>query len=133
MHPEDYIAIYQLLARYNHVFDSGDYEGWSKCFTEDGKFQGRAGAFVGRQALAAYAKEAIARGTYRHLTGNIYIEPSPGGAEAVVSSHMIYYTVDDRGPKIELSARQVDRIVKRDGGWLIRERLLTVDAAGRFG
>src|SRR5215211_3132721 len=105
MRPDDYIAIQQLLARYNHTFDSGDDAGWADCFTEDGKFQGRAGVFIGRQALRDYARAAVSRGTYRHLTGNLLIEPDLDPNRATVFSHMIYYTVTQpAGLKIELAA-----------------------------
>lgn len=128
MQADDFIAIQQLLARYNQTFDSGDAESWASCFTPDGSFQGRAGKVTGAQALADYAAAARSRGTYRHMTGNIYIESGSSPDRATVHSHMIYYTLKQQPvPTIELSARQVDQVVKTEKGWRIASRVLTVD------
>ena len=40
----DRLEILDLVARYNHLMDGRDAEGWAECFTPDGVFDGGASA-----------------------------------------------------------------------------------------
>ncbi len=54
---EDKFAIQELIARYSHAIDSGNYDAWVNCFAEDGAFQGsRSGRFVGRAELKKFTE-----------------------------------------------------------------------------
>src|SRR5437870_3522055 len=39
---EDKFVIQELIARYNHAIDFGNYDAWVECFTIDGIFEGTA-------------------------------------------------------------------------------------------
>jgi len=54
---EDKFAIQELVARYNHAIDFGNYEAWVECFTEDGVFDGSAGRFVGKAELQKFTEQ----------------------------------------------------------------------------
>ena len=52
---EDEFAIRELYARYNAYVDTGAWEAWATCFTEDGVFS-PAAETGGRAAIAALGK-----------------------------------------------------------------------------
>jgi 3-phenylpropionate/cinnamic acid dioxygenase small subunit len=47
---EDKFAIQELIARYNHAIDFGNYDAWVECFAEDGVFEGLSVAKRSRRA-----------------------------------------------------------------------------------
>lgn len=124
----DRLAIAELLARYNHAFDSGDADGWADCFTPDGALEGRRGRIEGRDALRQFATEAVGRGTYRHVLGNVVIEDSHVvPRSAIVKSYMIYYEVRAEHMTLIETAIQSDQVVKFEGAWRLRERTIVQD------
>ncbi|HJY81111.1 MAG TPA: nuclear transport factor 2 family protein [Candidatus Binatia bacterium] len=54
---EDKCAIQELVSRYNHAIDFGNYEAWVERFTEGGVFDGSAGRFVGRAELQKFTEQ----------------------------------------------------------------------------
>ena len=78
---EDRFAIQDLYARYNAYWDTGDYEAWSRLFTEDGDFRGT----IGRKAIAQIGPQRDRDGADsawenpQHWTNSMIVE---GGAPA---------------------------------------------------
>ena len=86
---DDYVAIANLMGRYQHLVDEGDEERWPELFTEDGEFHGLPaeltppGGFVGREGLKGVPRLAAAyAGKYRHHVGSLWVEYGANTDEA---------------------------------------------------
>lgn len=58
---EDRMAVLDLCAHYNFLFDSGDAQGWADTFIPEGTFESPSGKFSGRDELARFCKELNAK------------------------------------------------------------------------
>lgn len=125
---EDRLDIHDLLVRFSHTWDEGDAEGWANCFTDDATYESRRGRIVGKQAIKQYAAAATAPQTYRHFVGNILVTPSDTDENAAsVASYLLFYQVGAEGHSFKVTALQRDQLVKSNGEWKIRERIVTAD------
>jgi uncharacterized protein (TIGR02246 family) len=134
---EDRVAVEDVMARYVWAVDSLDPDGYVAVFTEDAVIDSNGTISKGhdeiRQIVTSLikrradnkAKGAPAANLY-HMVSNVRITfPAPG--EAVHQSYWQTVRRDTNGTMIAAAmGRSEDRLVKRNGTWLIRQRTLTV-------
>ena len=136
---EDRMAVEDVMARYVWAVDSLDPEGYVAVFTEDAIIDSNGNISKGREEIRKIVISLIQRrddnkakglqtSNLYHLISNVRIAfPRPG--EALHQSY--WQTVyRDKDGKMTAAAmgRSEDRLVKRNGKWLIQERKLTVFA-----
>jgi uncharacterized protein (TIGR02246 family) len=118
----DDCAIRRTLARYNIAGDRGDLAGLAATFTEDGVLHAPGIHVTGRAAIVARLGQSIAghkAGLTRvqhNLTTSVIEVDGEGSARC--RSYFVVFT--DIGP--DHSGSYYDRLVRRDGEWLIAER-----------
>lgn len=134
---EDRIAVEDVMARYVWAVDSLDPEGYVAVFTEDAVIDSNGSISRGHREIRQIVTSLIQRrdenkakglptANLYHVISNVRITfPKPG--EALHQSY--WQTVRrDRDGKMTAAAmgRSEDRLVKRNGTWLIQSRTLTV-------
>jgi len=134
---EDRIAVEDVMARYVWAVDSLDPDGYVAVFTEDAIIDSNGSVSKGHEAIRKIVTSLMQRrdenkakglptSNLYHVISNVRIRfPKP--EEAVHQSY--WQTVRrDKDGKMTAAAmgRSEDRLVKRDGKWLIRVRTLTV-------
>lgn len=127
----DRIEIGELVARFAHCSDYGDWAGLERLFTDDvvtvidGKPQ-----FVGVAAQVRHAQNSAewTQNQNRHVALNLWIEPD-GEDRARAHYYLLNFVAGTEigAPKIVVSARMTDHVVRRDDGWRIARRELTPD------
>jgi uncharacterized protein (TIGR02246 family) len=126
---EDKFAIQELISRYNHAIDFGNYEAWVDCFTEDGIFEGGAGRFVGRAELQKFTEQfktmRANMPSVRHCVMNTVTDVE--GDSAVSSSYLQLLTTGKEGVKLMFTGRYDDKLAKVSGKWRFKERKVTRD------
>lgn len=134
---EDRIAVEDVMARYVWAVDSLDPEGYVAVFTEDAVIDSNGSISRGHgeirkivTGLTQRRDDNKAKGlpvsNLYHVISNVRITfPKPGEA-----LHRSYWqtVLRDKDGKMTAAAmgRSEDRLVKRNGRWLIQERKLTV-------
>jgi len=134
---EDRMAVEDVMARYIWAVDSLDAEGYVTVFTEDAVIDSNGSISTGNEEIRGIVTNLIkwrddnkAKGLpatrLYHVISNVRITfPKPG--EALHQSYWQTVTRDKDGRMIPAAmGRSWDRLVKRDGQWLIQERKLTV-------
>jgi uncharacterized protein (TIGR02246 family) len=136
---EDRIAVEDVMARYVWAVDSLDPEGYVAVFTEDAIINANGSISKGREEIRKIVTSLIQRrddnkakglptSNLYHMISNVRITfPKPGEA-----LHQSYWqtVIRDKDGKMSAAAmgRSEDRLVKRNGKWLIQGRKLTVFA-----
>jgi uncharacterized protein (TIGR02246 family) len=136
---EDRVAVEDVMARYVWAVDSLDPEGYAAVFTEDAIINANGNISKGREEIRKIVMSLIQRrddnkakglpaSNLYHMISNMRITfPKPGEA-----LHQSYWqtVIRDKDGKMNAAAmgRSEDRLVKRNGKWLIQERKLTVFA-----
>jgi uncharacterized protein (TIGR02246 family) len=134
---EDRIAVEDVMARYVWAVDSLDPEGYVAVFTEDAVIDSNGSISKGHDDIRRVVTGLIQRrddnqakglptSNLYHVTSNVRITfPKPGEA-----LHLSYWQTvrRDKDGKMAAAAmgRSEDRLVKRNGKWLIQSRKLTV-------
>jgi uncharacterized protein (TIGR02246 family) len=134
---EDRVAVEDVMARYVWAVDSLDADGYIAVFTEDAVIDANGSISRGHAEIRGVVTSLIQRrdanrakglpaGNLYHVVSNVRITfPKPGEA-----LHQSYWQTVRRGADGTMIAaamgRSEDRLVKRDGRWLIRSRTLTV-------
>jgi uncharacterized protein (TIGR02246 family) len=134
---EDRIAVEDVMARYVWAVDSLDPDGYVAVFTEDAVIDANGNISKGHREIRQIVTSLIQRrddnkakglptSNLYHMTSNVRITfPKPG--EAV---HQSYWQTVRRAKDGTMTAaamgRSEDRLVKRNGKWLIQSRTLTV-------
>jgi uncharacterized protein (TIGR02246 family) len=134
---EDRIAVEDVMARYVWAVDSMDADGYVAVFTEDAVIDSNGSISKGHAEIRRIVAGLIQRrdrnkalgapaGNLYHVISNVRIEfPRPD--EAV---HYSYWQTVRRDADGRMTAaamgRSEDRLVKRNGKWLIQFRKLTV-------
>jgi uncharacterized protein (TIGR02246 family) len=134
---EDRIAVEDVMARYVWAVDSLDAEGYVAVFTEDAIIDANGNISKGREEIRKVVTSLIQRrddtkakglpsSNLHHLISNVRITfLKPGEA-----LHQSYWQtlIRDKDGKMTAAAmgRSEDRLVKRNGKWLIQSRKLTV-------
>jgi 3-phenylpropionate/cinnamic acid dioxygenase small subunit len=133
----------KLLFRYARLLDECRFPEWVELFSSDGSYIAvtrenfrEKGLLLfkddGRDALKERA--AFVMGYYQaarfktlHVVSNLEIE-SVSGDEAICNSYFVTYRSPwDGPPELYACGEYRDRLVKTDGGWKFRERLVIVD------
>jgi len=134
---EDRIAVEDVMARYVWAVDSLDAEGYVAVFTEDAIIDSNGSISKGHEEIRKIVTSLIQRrddnktkglptSNLYHVISNVRITfPKPGEA-----LHQSYWQTVRRDKDGKMSAaamgRSEDRLVKRNGKWLIQWRKLTV-------
>ncbi len=134
---EDRIAVEDVMARYVWAVDSLDPEGYVAVFTEDATIDSNGNISKGHQEIREIVTGLIRRrddnkakglptANLYHVISSVRITfPQPG--EAVHQSYWQTVRRDKDGRMIAAAmGRSEDRLVKRNGRWLIQSRKLTV-------
>src|SRR5215475_913583 len=134
---EDRIAVEDVMARYVWTVDSLDADGYVAVFTDDAVIDSNGSISKGHDEIRKIVTSLIQRrdenkakglpaSNLYHVISNVRITfPKPG--EALHQSY--WQTVRrDKDGKMAAAAmgRSEDRLVKRNGQWLIQSRKLTV-------
>ena len=134
---EDRVAVEDVMARYVWAVDSFDPEGYVAVFTEDAIIDSNGSISRGHEEIRKIVTSLIQRrddnkakglpaSNLHHMISNVRITfPKPGEA-----LHQSYWqtVLRDTDGKMTAAAmgRSEDRLVKRNGKWLIQSRKLTV-------
>ena len=134
---EDRIAVEDVMARYVWAVDSLDADGYVAVFTEDAVIDSNGSISRGRDEIRKIVTGLIQRrdankakglpaGNLYHVVSNVRISfPKPDEA-----LHQSYWQTVRRDQDGRMTAaamgRSEDRLVKRNGRWLIQLRQLTV-------
>ena len=134
---EDRIAVEDVMARYVWAVDSLDADGYVAVFTEDAVIDSNGSISKGHAEIRRIVTSLIQRRDNNKAKGlpaaNLYhvissariTFPKPG--EALHQSYWQTVRRDDGGRMIAAAmGRSEDRLVKRNGKWLIQWRKLTV-------
>jgi hypothetical protein len=134
---QDYVDIQNLYARYNHMSDAGDAEGYASCFTDDGVLQiDPLGVTVhGRASLIIYKQKDAARrgGRYRrHWNGSLLLEQ----LDADTVRGRCYFHGENgtpgEPPVLADAGIYEDRIVRVAGAWKFARRHITLDGSSTW-
>jgi ketosteroid isomerase-like protein len=126
---EDRMAIQDLYARHNALNDTGDYQGWANCYTEDGLFKS-AQEIRGRAAIAAAGKERYeARPSQpwvnpQHWNNSLIVEGDGKSATALCYLIRIAKIKATGEFSIITHGMYEDELVKVDGRWLFKSRVV---------
>ena len=134
---EDRVAVEDVMARYVWTVDSLDADGYVAVFTEDAVIDSNGSISRGRDEIRKIVTNLIQRrddnkakglptANLYHVISNVRITfPKPG--EAVHQSYWQTVRRDKDGRMIAAAmGRSEDRLVRRNGAWLIARRTLTV-------
>jgi len=134
---DDRVAVEDVMARYVWTVDSLDADGYVAVFTEDAVIDSNGTFSRGRDEIRKIVTNLIQRrdenkakglptANLYHVISNVRITfPKPG--EAVHQSYWQTVRRDKEGRMIAAAmGRSEDRLVKRNGAWLIQSRKLTV-------
>ena len=129
----DRIEIGELVARFAHCSDHGDWATLESLFTDDvvtcidGTPQ-----YVGVAAQVRHARNSAewTQGQNRHVALNLWIEPDDDG-RARAHYYLLNFVAGTEigSPRIVVSARMTDHVVRGAGGWRIARRELLPDQA----
>jgi hypothetical protein len=134
---EDRVAVEDVMARYVWAVDSLDREGYVAVFTEDAVIDSNGAISKGHAEIGRIVTNLVQRrdgnkakglpaANLYHVISSVRITfPKPGEA-----LHQSYWQTVRRDKDGTMTAaamgRSEDRLVKRDGKWLIQWRKLTV-------
>ena len=134
---DDRIAVEDVMARYVWAVDSLDPDGYVAVFTEDAIIDSNGSISKGHEAIRTIVTGLMQRrddnrakglptSNLYHVISNVRIAfPRPG--EAVHRSYWQTVRREKDGKMIAAAmGRSEDRLVKRNGKWLIQSRTLTV-------
>lgn len=122
--PADELAIRRTLAAYCHHLDGGDFSSLARRFTEDGSYTYGTADMSGRATLESWFAETNPperRG--KHLTTNVIVDVE--GDRAFAYSDYLFVRIVDGALTPLFSGRYRDELVRAEGGWLIRSRVVT--------
>ncbi len=125
---EDRAAIERTLHRYAWAADDRDFTRLATCFSEDAQVSfGGAPPLVGREAVLAYMQERTGVLTASmHAMSTVTADVEEG--EVVARSYCTASLVTGSGANatvVRRAVRYVDRMVRVDGAWVIRDRVHT--------
>lgn len=122
---DDWLAVLEVAARYNHAIDSGDVDGWLATWTANGLFEPPGERFEGQEALRRFAVGWVEKmPNTRHWNTNFLIRGQ--GDAATMSCYLNLFGVKGSA-KLLASGRYDDTLVKVGGAWKFQSRRATVD------
>jgi hypothetical protein len=127
----DRLSIGDLVAKFCHCSDYGDWEALATCFTADVVTSiGGVPTYVGVAAQVAHARSSAewTQRQNRHLALNLWIEPLSADAARAHYYLLNFVTGENPGdPKLVVSARMTDHVERDKSGWRIARRELVPD------
>jgi uncharacterized protein (TIGR02246 family) len=134
---EDRMAVEDVMARYVWAVDSLDAEGYAALFTEDAIIDSNGNISKGREEIRKIVMNLIQRrddnkakglptSNLYHMISNVRITFQRPGEALHQSYWQTVYRDKDSKMTAAAMGRSEDRLVKRNGKWLIQERKLTV-------
>jgi len=128
---EDKIAIGELIARFAHCSDFGDWEGLKPLFAEDieTEMEGSETRFRGIDGQIAHAKVSAEQtgGKNRHYYINLMINQADGQVFAEYMFMNVNAGTKPMGASIVVTGRMRDTVVKTAQGWQIARRYVCFD------
>jgi ketosteroid isomerase-like protein len=128
---DDKIAIQELVARFAHCSDFGDWAGLEALYTPDvvTEMEGIAIKYEGIAQQVEHARESDrqAAGKNRHYNFNLIVEEDAGEVVAHYAFLNVNAGAAPMGAQIVVSGRMRDTVVKTDAGWKIRRRFVRFD------
>ncbi|WP_129308655.1 nuclear transport factor 2 family protein [Streptomyces sp. L2] len=131
---ELYQQVQQFYAQQMQLLDSGRVEEWAATFTEDGVFAANAKPepTVGRDTIAAVAGQVVAQYERdgiqrRHWMGMVAVDEARGEVVRARSYALVIETPRGQAPFIKASTTCEDELVRENGRWLVRHRLISRD------
>jgi uncharacterized protein (TIGR02246 family) len=127
---EDRLAINDLFVRYTTALDRGDVETLVDCFTPDGSLDSPAvGRHAGHAEIRAFA-ERFARfhqggAQLRHVISNLAAEID--GDHATATCYLLNVLTRDGKSQLLAPGRYECELVKSDGQWRFRRRVVILD------
>lgn len=123
---DDLIEIQHLYAKYNTAIDTGDGEGFARCYTEPAYFDSGMSVVESLEGIADFAVQTHTNMPgMRHNSTNIVLEGD--GEKAQGSAFLIGYLVDG-GYKPIVTGRYRDELVKTAEGWRFTRRVFKMDS-----
>lgn len=124
----------QFYARHLQLLDTGKAEEWAATFTADGSFAVPTlpGPVRGHADLAAAVRHAHAElaatgETHRHWHGMVQVDSRDDGTVHVRCYALVIATPRGGEPRLHRSCVCTDVLVQSEGGWRVRERVVTRD------
>lgn len=128
---EDKIAIQELVARFAHCSDYGDWAGLEALYVPEvvTEMEGLPIKYEGIAAQVEHAKESdrIAQGKNRHYNFNLFVEEEGGQVFANYFFQNVNAGAAPMAAQIVVTGRMRDTVVKTDDGWKIARRLVRFD------
>ncbi len=123
------LAVREALARYTYSFDQGDLDAVMTFFTDDCVVTDRHGTIHKGidEARANYAKLIDTVPRRFHVWSSVVVRLSDGLQDGWRISYFYAYLEPTGEPPEAVGGPVVDRMVKVNGEWRIRERSVTVD------
>ena len=120
---DDYVAIQNLLGKYQWLVDEGDSEGWADLWVEDGVFTGGSETRNGREELKNVPKQVDEgfKGRLRHHIGSFHAAYGSTTDEVHVNYYNLVTTwVATEGARFMTMALSSIHLVRMNGAWKIR-------------
>jgi ketosteroid isomerase-like protein len=131
----DRVAIADLLGRYYGNFGGTGADPFLQYYTDDATFDVNGHVAHGKKeiagiyaGLASTGESPAARGTFHMLMTNPVIDVTGDTATASLLWTGILNTQVDAPPQFVEQGREYDRLVKKDGKWLINKRVVIADS-----
>ena len=126
----DKLAIEELIARYNQSLDSGDYDTWLDCWTDDAVLDGLGLLLSGKASIKAFADSyddhyRLKLNGLKHYTVNVL--STVAGDRAASSSYLQLLATGPKGVNILFTGRYEDTLRRSGGQWRFARRKLHQD------
>jgi 3-phenylpropionate/cinnamic acid dioxygenase small subunit len=128
---DDRLAIQDVLHRYCHHLDRGQWDELAALFTEDCRLDlsQMLGCYDGHAGLRQFGELIGSVKLFmRHLVTNIVIDGD--GEQARARAYVIAITGPQGSAPRQSTGLYEDELVKRGGRWLLHRRHLTLDVPG---
>lgn len=131
----DRVAITDLLSRYYSNFGGTASDAFDRYYTDDATFDVNGHVAHGKKeiegiyaGLASNGSSPASRGTFHMLMTNPVIDVNDDTATATLLWTGILNTKVDAPPQFVEQGREYDRLVHKDGRWLINKRVVIADS-----
>jgi len=125
---EDREEVRVLHARYCLTIDTGRYEEWIDCFSDDGIFESpRFGKFGGRDSLKRFCavyKESLGGAKVMHVVANPAFELDGDSGTGI--SYLLYYHCKEGKVQQCTVGYYTDKLRKTPAGWRFASRQVTI-------
>lgn len=128
------LEVHELLSRAAYALDEQDLGMLGACFAPQAEFRMQIAGnppippFIGHAAIMELMRNSMATQTdnRRHVVSNIFFTVE-GEAEVRVVSNLTLFGTENGVIRLISTALYRDRVVRRDGRWLLDERSIELD------